>query len=192
MADEPLTAEQILDVAEDVLRRYGASKATVVDVARVLGISHGSVYRHFPSKSALRDAVTERWLARISDPLAAIAAQDTPADDRLREWVDYLVHAKRRLASEDPELFNSYMELAAEAREVIADHVQTLVTQLTAIVAAGVDQGIFRVRDTSLAARAVFDATTRFHNPAHAYQWDDPEIDQAYESVWLLITKGLA
>ncbi len=70
MSDQPLTAEQILDAAEDVLRRFGPEKANVVDVARALGVSHGSVYRHFSSKAALRDAVTERWLARVSDPLA--------------------------------------------------------------------------------------------------------------------------
>ena len=43
-----LTPDRILDSAEQVLRRYGAGKATVVDVARALGVSHGSVYRHFP------------------------------------------------------------------------------------------------------------------------------------------------
>ena len=63
MATESLTAERILEAAEEVLRRYGPAKANVVDVARALGVSHGSVYRHFPSKAALRDAVTERWLA---------------------------------------------------------------------------------------------------------------------------------
>ena len=46
-----LTPERILEATEDVLRRYGLTKATVVDVARALDVSHGSVYRHFPSKA---------------------------------------------------------------------------------------------------------------------------------------------
>jgi len=50
MTDEVLTPERILDVAQDLLRRYGPAKATVVDVARVFGVSLGSVYRHFPSR----------------------------------------------------------------------------------------------------------------------------------------------
>ena len=66
MTESALTPEQILEAAEDVIRRFGPTKATVVDVARALGVSHGSVYRHFASKAALRDAVTERWLARIA------------------------------------------------------------------------------------------------------------------------------
>jgi len=72
-----LTPERILETAEDVLRRFGPAKATVVDVARALDVSHGSVYRHFASKAALRDAVAERWLARISDPLR-LPPRDAP------------------------------------------------------------------------------------------------------------------
>ncbi len=68
-----LTPERILEVTEDVLRRFGLAKATVVDVARALDVSHGSVYRHFPSKASLRDAVAKRWLERVSTPLEKIA-----------------------------------------------------------------------------------------------------------------------
>src|SRR5512134_642689 len=134
---EPLTAEAILDTAEEVLRRYGPAKASVVDVARALRVSHGSVYRHFPSKAALRDAVTERWLESISEPLEAIAAGKGTAPKRLERWLDSLVQAKRRKALDDPELFATYIQLAADAREVVKAHVQTLVDQLARIVADG-------------------------------------------------------
>jgi AcrR family transcriptional regulator len=91
-ADGVLTREKILEAAEDVLRRFGPSKTTVVDVARALGVSHGSVYRHFPSKAALRDAVAESWLHRISDPL-----EEWCAASRRRSgsaWFDALIAAK--------------------------------------------------------------------------------------------------
>src|ERR671923_1129072 len=103
--DGVLTQEKILEAAEDVLRRFGPSKATVVDVARALDVSHGSVYRHFPSKAALRDAVLERWLHRVAVPLAAVASADEPATQRLRRWLDTLIATKRSKAFDDPELF---------------------------------------------------------------------------------------
>ena len=104
MTDDAAHPERILDAAEDVLRRYGPAKATVVDVARALGVSHGSVYRHFPSKAALRDAVAERWLDRVSTPLdVARRARQAPAPERLRRWLDALIAAKRRKAHGDPE-----------------------------------------------------------------------------------------
>jgi AcrR family transcriptional regulator len=189
---ETLTRERILEAAEDVLRRYGPAKANVVDVARALGVSHGSVYRHFESKAALRDAVTERWLESISEPLAAIAAGKGTAPERLERWLDLLVRSKRRRALDDPELFATYLALAAESREVVRAHVDTLVHQLTRIVADGVAEGAFTTDDAKPAARAAFDATSRFHNPAHAAEWADPQIDSAYERVRSLVLRGLA
>jgi AcrR family transcriptional regulator len=191
MATQTLTRERILEAAEEALRRYGPAKANVVDVARALQVSHGSVYRHFESKASLRDAVTERWLDSISAPLATIAAEERPAPERLERWLDALVRAKRGKALDDPELFATYVGLAAEAREVVSAHVETLVGQLERIIADGVAAGDFAIEGPRAAARAVFDATSRFHNPAHAAEWADPQIDSAYAEVRSLVLRGL-
>jgi AcrR family transcriptional regulator len=189
--DQALTPTRILETAEDVLRRFGPTKTTVVDVARALGVSHGSVYRHFPSKAALRDAVTERWLSRIAAPLAAVADQDDPAPERLRRWLDLLITTKRTMAREDPELFATYLQLAADSREVVRAHVDDLTGQLTRIIADGVSSGELAAADPATAGRAVFDATARFHNPTHAPEWSDPAIDAAYQGVRSLVLLGL-
>lgn len=191
MNDAALTEERILDAAEEVLRRFGPAKATVVDVARALGVSHGAVYRHFPSKAALRDAVLERWLARVLAPLAAIASDEGPATPRLRRWLDTLIATKREKVRGDPELFATYSALAGEAREVVAAHVECLVQQVARIIADGVARGEFSVADPAEAARAVIDATGRFHNPAHAAAWADPGIGAAFDRVWALVLRGL-
>ena len=191
MTDAVLTPERILEAAEDALRRYGPAKANVVDVARALGVSHGSVYRHFESKAALRDAVTDRWLARIGAPLEKIAAEDGPASDRLRRWLIKLSKAKRKKALDDPELFATYMALVTNAREVVDRHVDHLVAQIARIIRDGIERDEFSVDDPEAAARAIFDATTRFHNPAFASQWSEPGLDDALESVWLLLLGGL-
>ena len=186
-----LTPERVLEAAEDVLRRYGPAKATVVDVARALGVSHGSVYRHFASKAELRDAVAERWLHRVSAPLADVAAADAPAPERLRRWLDLLMATKRSKVLDDPEMFATYHQLAAGARDVVAAHVDELAGQLGRIVADGVERGEFETDDPAAAGRAVLDATARFHNPANAADWSDPGIDEAFERVWALLLDGL-
>lgn len=190
-ADGVLTRDKILEAAEEVLRRFGPSKATVVDVARALGVSHGSVYRHFASKAALRDAVLERWLHRISDPLESVVGGREPAPERLREWIDTLMAAKRRRLLKEPELFETYGILAADAREVVKAHVDALVGQAARIIADGIKSGAFSVKDAEIAGRSVFDATARFHNPRHAAEWSDPGIDAAFEGVWSLIEAAL-
>jgi AcrR family transcriptional regulator len=189
--DTILTPERILDTAEEVLRRYGPAKATVLDVARSLGVSHGSVYRHFSSKTALRDAVTERWLARVSTPLAAIAAEAGPAPEILRRWLTQLSAEKRRRAREDPELFDTFHTIAAQARDVVAEHLQTLAAQITQIIESGIARDEFTVTDPAVAGRAVLQATARFHHPAHALEWSEPGIDADYDAVIELILRGL-
>ncbi|MEV0586039.1 TetR family transcriptional regulator [Nonomuraea sp. NPDC050310] len=190
MTDGVLTREQILTTAQEVLRRYGPAKATVVDVARALGVSHGSVYRHFPSKAALREAVTQLWLEESHAALAAVPAG--PAPDRLRAWLSALFAAKRKKAFDDPELFATYLVLVGESSAVIDAHIADLVGQLTEIISDGVRQGVFRTDDPAVSARAVFDATNRFHDPQYAPEWSDPGIDQHFEAVVALISRGLS
>lgn len=192
MGDVPLTPERILAAAESVLRRYGPGKATVVDVAQALGVTHGSVYRHFANKAALRDAVLRDWLQRaVAAPLAAVAASRAAPPKRLRNWLASLRDAKRSKALDDPELFATYGALAADAREVIHEHVETLLAQLQRILADGMSSGDFRAGDTRTCARMLFDATARFHHPAMAYLWKGEDEDAAFKAVLDTLLRGL-
>jgi len=188
----PLSADTILSAAEAVIRRHGPGKATVVDVARALGVSHTAVYKHFPTKQALREAVTRRWLDPNRDELAAVAHDDRvqPAR-RLRSWLHLVLSTKQTKAREDPELFAAYAILAAECSDLAEGHVKDLLAQLAAIVAAGVADGSFAVADSAIAARAIFDATTLFHSLAHAHEWEAQAIHDDLDAVCTLLLDGL-
>lgn len=192
MSDPVLTPERILAAAEDVLRRYGPGKATVVDVAQALGVSHGSVYRHFASKVALRDAVLRVWLQRMMAPLEAIVGSRASPPTRLRQWLGTLREIKRDKALGEPELFATYGALAAEAREVISEHVDHLLQQIESIIAAGVKSGDFRKVDPTATALAIFDATSRFHYPGMAHLWSGAGEDAAFAQLLELLLNGLA
>jgi AcrR family transcriptional regulator len=186
-----LTPERILEVTEDVLRRYGLAKATVVDVARALDVSHGSVYRHFPSKASLRDAVAKRWLDRVSAPLEKIAKEQGAAPARLERWLRALFAAKYTKVCNDPEMFATYLTLAREARDVVKAHKEHLAAQIEHILSDGVGQGAFHVTDVKASARAIFDATIRYHHPAHSEEWSDPALAARVDALLALLLKGL-
>jgi AcrR family transcriptional regulator len=192
MAAETLTRDRVLDAAEDTLRRFGPGKTTVVDVARALGVSHGTVYRHFASKADLLDAVLARWLSRINPPLAEIAAQDGPATDRLRRLLVTLMAFKQEKARTDPDLFAAYGLVSASARAVVLEHVGELNALVARIVADGMDRGEFAPGDPSLVAAAVWAATSRFHHPAHAAEWLGESEQATFEAVWQLLLSGLS
>ncbi|WP_089106727.1 TetR family transcriptional regulator [Streptomyces hyaluromycini] len=187
-----LTAERILEATEEVLRRHGPAKATVVDVARALGVSHGSVYRHFRTKAALREAVTKRWLDRTSAQLSGIAAGDRDPEVRLRDWLQALFDAKRRKAGADPELFATYMVLVDENGPAVTEHIADLTGQLTGIIRDGAGTGVFTVPDPAAAARTVFQATGRFHDPGYAREWVRPEAEADFGALVELLLRGLS
>jgi AcrR family transcriptional regulator len=186
-----LTPERILEVTEDVLRRFGLAKATVVDVARALDVSHGSVYRHFPSKASLREAVAKRWLDRVSAPLTQIAKDSGPAPARLERWLRTLCTAKQKTVCEDPEMFATYLTLAREACAAVRAHKEGLIDQVAAIISDGVKQGVFDTSDVRASARAIFDATVRYHHPAHAEEWKDPELSARVDALLALLLRGI-
>jgi AcrR family transcriptional regulator len=192
MRGAPLEAEAIVSAAEEVLRRHGPEKTTVLDVARQLGVSHGSVYRHFPSKTALREAVILRWLDQVRNDLAA-AVQDsalTPPE-RLRATLAAMFATKRAKARQDPELFATFRVLAAEHSTVSTAHVAFLLDEIRAIVVDGIASGDFAPGEPEMIARAIFDATTRFHDPVHAAEWRFPEVEAASDGVIALILNGI-
>ena len=190
-AAEPLTREQILAAAKETLRRYGPAKTTVVDVAQALGVSHGTVYRHFPTKAALRGAVVRQGLGAISARLSLIAGESGPATERLHRWFLELNEYKQGFCREDVELFETYAQAGKDAPEVVDEHIGQLTGQLARMLADGVAAGEFHASASS-AAGAVWDATARFHHPAHCAEWADPKIAEDFEAVWQLILRGLA
>ena len=186
-----LTPERILEATEDVLRRFGLAKATVVDVARALDVSHGSVYRHFPSKASLRQAVAKRWLDRANAPLEKIAEASGHAPARLEKWLRTMFEIKYKKVCDDPEMFATYLTLAQEACEAVKAHKERLVGQVAHILSDGVKQGAFQVADVKTTARAVFDATTRYHHPAHSDEWKDPQLAARIDALLALLLRGL-
>ena len=80
----PLPTEaRLLSIAGDHLRRLGPRHVTVVAVAAEAAMTHANVYRYFPSKDALLDAVAGRWLRAVETELAGIADAPDPPDDKI-------------------------------------------------------------------------------------------------------------
>ncbi|MEK5025535.1 TetR family transcriptional regulator [Paenibacillus sp. FSL M7-1046] len=190
-----LSKTEILDAAEQTLRRFGPDKTSVTDVAKLLGVSHGTLYRHFPSKAALREAVTERWLDElILAPLTEIAAAAAGnALEQLRKYIAKLIELKHHYAEQDSEMFKMYASVTEEASELIDTHIQRIISQMGSVIDKGIQEGmIMPIAGTETIARSLFHATARFHHPSHAYEWHRGSIGQEFEQLWTILARGLA
>ena len=114
-----------------------------------------------------------------------------PAPARLERWLRTLFANKHKKLSEDPEMFATYLALAQEACQAVSSHKECLCDQVEHILADGVKQGAFEIADVKATSRAVFDATIRFHHPAHSEEWSDPALAARIDAVLALLLRGL-
>ncbi len=71
------TTTRLLDAALSTIERHGVARFTMEDVGRSAGLTRQTVYRYFPSRPALIDAVVER---REQLLLKGLEAEFTEAD----------------------------------------------------------------------------------------------------------------
>lgn len=137
------TASRIMAVAEELFRRIGYGKTAVADIARELGMSPANVYRFFPSKAAINEAIAAKHLAEVRGLLGAIVAEDRPAGERLERFVVGLHrHNKSRCVSER-KLHDMVMAAMEENWPAVEAHIAMVRDMLTAIVADGQRRGEF-------------------------------------------------
>ncbi|MGL4324649.1 MAG: TetR/AcrR family transcriptional regulator, partial [Beijerinckiaceae bacterium] len=138
----PGQAARLVQLAEEEVRRIGFRRMTVVSVAEAAGMTHANVYRYFPSKVALADAVTTQWVKPIEAALGDATTASDPAIDKLGRMMLVLANAYRQRLDREPELFLLFAEAMAKARPVARKH-RTRIRQLTERVMdeAVTDQG---------------------------------------------------
>ena len=67
------TRARIIETADALFRRLGFAKTAVADIAAELGMSPANVYRFFPSKNAIVEAICRRCLSQLDENAWAVA-----------------------------------------------------------------------------------------------------------------------
>ncbi|WP_406305330.1 TetR/AcrR family transcriptional regulator [Streptomyces sp. NBC_00885] len=78
-ADAARNRARLLDVATEVFTARGVSVPTE-EIARIAGVGVGTLFRHFPTKEALLEAVMVRRLEEMAAQTAQLAAETGPAE----------------------------------------------------------------------------------------------------------------
>jgi AcrR family transcriptional regulator len=72
-----------VETAEALFRRMGFAKTAVADIAAELGMSAANVYRFFPSKIAIVQAICQQCLSEVEEAAWSIARSKAPAAQRI-------------------------------------------------------------------------------------------------------------
>lgn len=84
---------RVLDAADQVLAAEGAEAFTTTRVASSAGVPIGSVYRFFPDKEAIVEALSLRYWSDLEDLVAGVVEADAaePVEDPVGAVLDVLV-----------------------------------------------------------------------------------------------------
>jgi AcrR family transcriptional regulator len=87
--DAQRNRERILEVAKEAFTRFGAD-ASLDDIAKQAAVGAGTLYRHFPTRDALIEAVYRSEVEKLASS-ARKFAETMPPIDALRAWMLLLV-----------------------------------------------------------------------------------------------------
>jgi AcrR family transcriptional regulator len=173
---------RLIAIAAEHIRRFGPDKVTVVGVAREAGMSHANVYRFFPSKAGLVEAVVVAWARSVEVLLGDIASAPDPADDKLERFLIAWAKAQRDGLDRDPAIYAAFATFWDGRRDTVMAHRARLRTFLASIIDEGL-AGPFEVKDEERAAAFVADAMQRFVHPVLVMETRDlprSQIEQRY------------
>src|SRR3954463_1550176 len=89
-ADAKRNYDRIVEVAREVFREQGYD-ASLDEVAKRAGVGPGTLYRHFPNRDALLDAIMQSWVDRVNQAAEKALTHEGPPRDLLLAWFEEYV-----------------------------------------------------------------------------------------------------
>jgi AcrR family transcriptional regulator len=168
-APRRLTAEEtrarIEDTAERLFKTMGYQKTAVADIARELGMSPANVYRFFPSKSAINEAIAQRMLGGLEAEVWAIARGAGPAPERLATLLRTLHRRHLALFFAERRLHDMVTAAMAEHWGVIERFIQACTGAIRHVLMDGMADGSFAKGDAEALAKTIKQAVMVWVHP---------------------------
>ncbi|MFD1946529.1 helix-turn-helix domain-containing protein [Nocardioides aestuarii] len=86
-ADAQRNRDRIVEVAREVFRDHGYD-ASLDLVAKTAGVGAGTLYRHFPTRENLLDAIMQSWVDRVQETTEKVLAFEGEPRDLLVRWLE--------------------------------------------------------------------------------------------------------
>jgi len=187
--------ERILRVASELFAAQGYERTTIADIQAALGLAPGSgaLYRHFPSKEAVLQAIMERFISQGADARGMLDRIDAPATEALPILAR---SALETLAMERDEIRIAWRELPnfPELRaRVLREVMQVTFTDVAAWLRERVARGELRAHDSEAMAAVIIGSLVEYR--IFEALWGTHEIDVSDErflAAWTdLVVTGL-
>ena len=182
---------EIMDVADSIIRDRGAISFTMSDLASAAGMSPSNLYRFFENKDALAEAMAGDWFADLHLIMEELVDADMPVEEKLYQFFARRLVLKRQRFEEDPELFESYMQLGDEHFEVIKGYVDLADHYMAMILAEAMEAGYFKGLELDAVVSLVNTMVQPFCNPKLMMQMMHIATEDRLRQVVYTILEGL-
>jgi len=200
ISDVETTKLHIIETAESLFRQMGYTKTTVTDIAKALGMSQANIYRYFPSKASINEAICDRLVHNIESQCWESLAKDGSSTERLKRVIlEYHKTVKNNIIHEKC-LYDMIAVAINEHWTVIQGHSNRIRDLLRTIIEQGVSSGEFRTVNSFKMAEAVHNSLVVFIYPSlleHEINDDEningkDHLDESLDQLLDLILYGLS
>jgi AcrR family transcriptional regulator len=172
------------------VRRFGIRRTSMKEVARLAGVSRGSIYRYFPDKEALIAAVLSRNDAHFVAACDELVADQSTLADKLAAmavWIHDQAATSLFLNLDETEPETVALMLTTHARPMIDRWIEFWPSHIEAAQAAGEVRPDLDPRQTAeWIVRTMLSLTT---TASVTFDADDP--DQLRDVVATYLARGL-
>jgi AcrR family transcriptional regulator len=146
-------------------RRIGHKKTTVADIARDMSMSPANVYRYFPSKQAIEEAIAGEMLDEVILAACDEARRDGSATERLRAVLQVVERLHVSRCVDDHRLHELVIIAVRESWPVVRGYFDRLNSTVAQVISDGQAQGEFFDADPVIVASCVLGATSAYLDP---------------------------
>lgn len=182
---------KILTEAERLFRHYGYAKTTMADIAEGCGMSAANLYRFFPSKLALVEAICSRITSESERLLYEIVRADAPASVRLERFIKQLHEYTLENLLDHRKVHEMVVVAMQEQWHAVRAHLDRVALYIGEIIKDGIATGEFRQQDVQRAARCVHSAMACLCHPIIVAQKLDDEDRTTPNEMAAMIVRSL-
>jgi AcrR family transcriptional regulator len=193
MAERNVVRDQIIEAAKKRFWHYGYAKTTMAEVAADCGMSPGNLYRFFPGKLDIAEAIATNEFEQHFEILRGIAtAPGRSARARLHDFLFESLRHTYTVLEKSPRVHEMAQVISRERPQYANGLYASERTLLCAILEDGEKSGEFRATDREFTAEMLQSATMKFCYPQLWSQLTLPKLERELEGVFVLLVDGLA
>src|ERR1700741_2532207 len=159
------TRARIMETAEALFRRMGYAKTAVADIASELRMSPANVYRFFPSKIAIVQAICQRCLNELDEQAWTIARSKEPASERMERLLLEILTYHRDNLLEEQKVNDIVLVAMEESWDAIMAHKEMIRTAVELILRDGIESGEFEQVDPRETSTLIMKGFVAFCHP---------------------------